>query len=68
MNHAAYGEETQGQPLLPTQGLLEKDLIDETSEEESDLHEHEVRGGIEVGETEEGEIVVETVESGGDQV
>ena len=43
-------------------------LIDDSCQQESYLHEHEVCCGVEVGETDEGEVVVETVESGGDKV
>ena len=43
-------------------------LIYNTCEEEPDLHEHEVGGGIEIREADEGEIVVEAVEAGGHQV
>ena len=43
-------------------------LIDETGDEQPDLHEHEVGGGVEVGEAVEGEVVVEAVEEGGHQV
>ena len=32
------------------------------------MHEHEVSGRVEVGETDEGEVVVETVETGRHQV
>ena len=43
-------------------------LVYDSSEEESDLHEHEVGGGVEVLETDEGEIVVEAVETGRDEI
>ena len=43
-------------------------LIYQSSEKESDLHEHEVGGGVEVREADEGEVVVETVEAGWHQV
>ena len=43
-------------------------LIDYTCKNESDLHEHEVGGGVEVSEAEEGEIVVEAVEGGRHEV
>ena len=43
-------------------------LIYKSCEKKSYLHEHEVGGGIEVREADEGEVVVETVEAGGHQV
>ena len=43
-------------------------LIYNSSEKESYLHEHEVSGWVEVGEADEGEVVVETVEAGRYQV
>ena len=39
-------------------------LVHEASHQQSDLHEHEVGGGAEVGEADEGEVVVEAVECG----
>jgi hypothetical protein len=48
--------------------LFEPCLIDEAGKKEPYLHEHEVGGGVEVGEAVEGEVVVEAVEGGGDQV
>ena len=43
-------------------------LIDDPSHEQPDLHEHKVRGGVEVGQVGEGEVVVKAVEEGGDHV
>ena len=36
-------------------------LVHEASHQQSDLHEHEVGGGAEVGEADEGEVVVKAV-------
>jgi hypothetical protein len=43
-------------------------LIYEAGDEQPYLHEHEVCCWVEVGEAVEGEVVVEAVEGGGDEV
>ena len=43
-------------------------LINESCEKESNLHEHEVSSWIEVCKAHKGEIVVETIESSRDKV
>ena len=44
------------------------DLVDDAGQDESDLHEHVVWGGVEEDETDKVEIVVDAVETGGDKV
>ena len=44
------------------------DLVHDSGQEEPDLHEHEVGCRVEVGQVDEGEVVVEAVEQGGDHV
>ena len=46
----------------------EPDLVDKPCDKEPNLHEHEVGGGVEVGQAVKGEVVVEAVEGGGDEV
>ena len=68
MNHTASSEDEQGQPLLPAQTSPEQNLqlkesgifqrpiiylIYHSCQKESDLHEHEVGGWVEVLQTDE---------------
>ena len=48
--------------------ILFSNLVKDPCHEEPHLHEHEVCGGVEVGEVDEGEVVVQAVEQGGHHV
>ena len=67
-NEKSLDQYNEQEPVIDFTLDANADLVDEPSEKESDLHEHEVGGGVEDCEAVEGHVVVDGVEGRGDQV
>ena len=65
LDHAAEGEDDECEPLPGREAFGEEELEDDAGGDGAEVEEEEVGGGIEVGEVDEGEVVVEAVEKGG---
>lgn len=67
-DQTADGEKDQRDPLKEGQPFLEDELEEDSSDHDAELKEQEICRRIEVGEINKGQVVVQTIQTGGDQV